>query len=120
MNNDIKNKAYLVFNRVEGSSISFAEELLAFGVDRVVGRALAMEWASEKYKTPIVVGQRGANLPWGSAAQKAHSRVCLFVWPTVSATPSKTKRSQTDPVALLLKRYATLTAGQKRSFKSAL
>ena len=117
---ETRNQSYLIFNAVENSSCDFAEKLLALGIDRVIGRVLAMEWASEKYKTRIVTGQRGAALPAGSAAQKAHSRVCLFVWPAVSATPSKAKRNQTDPVAKLLKRYAALTAGQKRSFKSAL
>lgn len=120
MNNDIKNKAYLIFNQVEGSSVDFAEKLLEMGVDRVVGRALAMEWASDKYKTRIVTGQRGAALPAGSAAQKAHSRVCLFVWPAVSATAKKVKRSNTDPVAKLLAAYGKLTAGQKRSFKAGI
>ena len=117
---ETRNQAYLVFNAVENSSCDFAEKLLVLGVDRVVGRVLAMEWASEKYQTRIVTGQRGAALPAGSAAQKAHSRVCLFVWPAVSATPTKTKRNQTDPVAKLLAAYGKLTAGQKRSFKSGI
>lgn len=117
---ETRNQAYLVFNTVENMSCDFAEKLLTLGVDRVIGRVLAMEWASEKYGTRIVVGQRGAALPAGSAAQKAHSRVCLFVWPAVSATPTKTKRNQTDPVAKLLAAYGKLTAGQKRSFKAGL
>ena len=117
---ETRNQAYLIFNQVDDTACDFAEKLLTLGIDRVVGRVLAMEWASTKYGTRIVVGQRGAALPAGSAAQKAHSRVCLFVWPAVSATPKKAKRNQTDPVEALLKRYAALTAGQKRSFKAAL
>ena len=118
---ETRNQSYLIFNAVENSSCDFAEKLLALGVDRVVGRVLAMEWASEKYKTRIITtGQRGAALPAGSAAQKAHSRVCLFVWPAVSATAKKVKRNQTDPVEKLLAAYGKLTAGQKRSFKAGI
>jgi hypothetical protein len=118
MNNAIKNKAYLIFNAVEGASCDFAEQLLVLGVDRVVGRALAMEWASAKYKTPIVVGQRGANLPWGSAAQKAHSRVCLFVWPNESKATAK--RNTTDPVEALIKKINKLTPAQRRRIRAAI
>jgi hypothetical protein len=117
---ETRNQSYLIFNAVEGASCDFAEKLLTLGVDRVVGRVLAMEWASEKYGTRIVVGQRGAALPAGSAAQKAHSRVCLFVWPAESATAKKAKRGQTDPVEKLLAAYGKLTAGQKRSFKAGI
>ena len=117
---ETRNQAYLVFNAVEGSSVDFAEQLLVLGVDRVVGRVLAMEWASEKYKVRLVTGQRGLMLPRNSAAEQAFYRVCGFVWPAVSATTKKVKRSNSDPVAALLKRYAKLTAGQKRSFKAGL
>ena len=117
---ETRNQAYLIFNRVDAVSVDFAEQLLVLGVDRVVGRALCMEWSAEKYKVRLVMGQRGLMLPRNSAAEEAFYRVVAFVWPAVSATAKKTKRSNTDPVAALLARYAKLTAGQKRSFKSAL
>ena len=116
---ETRNMAYQVFNAVEGASCDFAEKLLAVGVDRVVGRALCMEWSAEKYKVRLVTGQRGLMLPRNSAAEQAFYRVVAFVWPAVSAKKKK-KRSNTDPVAALLKRYAALTAGQKRSFKAGL
>jgi len=118
---EVRNQAYLIFNTIENASCDFAEKLLELGIDRVIGRALCMEWASAKHGTRIVQGgQRGPALPAGSAAQKAFSRVCLFVWPAESATPSKAKRSNTDPVAKLLAAYGKLTAGQKRSFKAGI
>ena len=117
---ETRNQAYLIFNAVNDTSCDFAEKLLGLGVDRVIGRVLAMEWASEKYKARLVTGQRGLMLPRNSAAEQAFYRVVAFVWPAVSATAKKAKRGQTDPVAALLKRYAKLTAGQKRSFKAGL
>ena len=119
---EVRNQAYLIFNAVENSSCDFAEKLLTLGVDRVVGRVLAMEWASETSTTPapITMGQRGLKLPRNSAAEQAFYRVVAFVWPAVSATPKKVKRSRIDPVAKLLAAYGKLTAGQKRSFKAGL
>jgi hypothetical protein len=117
---EVRNQAYLVFNAVEGASCDFAEKLLVLGVDRVIGRALCMEWASEKYHARITTGQRGPKLPRNSAAEQAFYRVVAFVWPATSATPKKAKRSNTDPVAKLLAAYGKLTAGQKRSFKAGL
>ena len=117
---ETRNQAYMIFNNVEGASCDFAEKLLGLGVDRVVGRALCMEWAAEKYKVRLVTGQRGLMLPRNSAAEQAFYRVVAFVWPAVSATAKKVKREQTDPVAKLLAAYGKLTAGQKRSFKAAL
>ena len=117
---EVRNQAYLIFNAVNDTSCDFAEKLLGLGVDRVIGRVLAMEWSSEKYHARITMGERGLKLPRNSAAEQAFHRVVAFVWPAVSATTKKVKRSNSDPVAALLKRYAALTAGQKRSFKSAL
>jgi len=118
---EVRNQAYLIFNTIENASCDFAEKLLAMGIDRVIGRVLAMEWASEKHGTRIVQGgQRGPALPAGSAAQKAYSRVCLFVWPAESATPSKAKRTKVDPVEALIAKINKLTPAQRRRIRAAI
>jgi hypothetical protein len=119
MNQQLKDKAYLIFNRVDNTSTDFAVELAALGVDRVVGRALALEWASEKYHTPIINGQRGATLKRDSAAHKAWQRVVSFIWPNESGKRGG-KRNSADPVEALLKRFEKLTAAQRRRFKAAI
>ena len=118
---ETRNQAYLVFNKVEGASCDFAEQLLTLGVDRVVGRALAMEWASAKYHAPIKVGQRGLMLPRDSAAEKAMNRVIRFIWPLESATPKKkAKRSKVDPIEALIKKINGLTPAQRRRIRAAI
>ena len=117
---ETRNQAYLIFNRVDDTSVDFAEKLLTLGVDRVVGRALAMEWAAAKYKTPISMGQRGLMLPQDSAARKAMLRVIGFIWPSESATPKKSTRNQIDPVAALIKKISALTPQQRRRIKAAI
>jgi hypothetical protein len=117
---ETRNQAYLIFNKVEGASCDFAEQLLVLGVDRVVGRALAMEWASAKYHTPITMGQRGLMLPQDSNARKAMHRVIEFIWPSESATPKKATRNQIDPVAALIKKINALTPAQRRRIRAAI
>jgi len=120
MNNQIRNHAYMVFNKVDNTSVDFAGELLTLGVDRVVGRALAMEWAAQKYKTRITMGQRGLMLPRDSAAEKAMNRVIRFIWPIESATPKKSTRNTTDPVEALIKKINALTPAQRRRIRAAI
>jgi hypothetical protein len=117
---ETRNQAYLIFNAVEGASCDFAEKLLEMGIDRVVGRALCMEWAAEKYKVRLVMGERGLKLPRNSAAEQAFYRVCSFVWPAVSATPKKAKRSKVDPVEALIKKINALTPAQRRRIRAAI
>jgi hypothetical protein len=117
---ETRNMAYQVFNAVEGASCDFAEQLLVLGVDRVVGRALCMEWAAEKYKVRLSMGQRGLMLPRNSAAEQAFYRVVAFVWPAVSATPKKAKRSKVDPIEALIKKINALTPAQRRRIRAAI
>ena len=117
---ETRNQAYTIFNSIEGTSCDLAEKLLGMGVDRVVGRALAMEWASAKYHAPIKVGQRGLTLPRDSAAHKAMVRVCYFIWPAESATPKKSTRNTTDPVEALIKKINALTPAQRRRIRAAI
>lgn len=119
MNQQLKNHAYMVFNRVDATSTDYAVELAALGVDRVVGRALALEWASEKYKVRIVAGQRGATLPRDSAAHKAWQRVVSFIWPN-EASGKRGKRNAVDEVEALIKKCLKLTAAQRRRIKAAI
>lgn len=120
MNQQLKNHAYMIFNKVDTTSTDFAVELAALGVDRVVGRALALEWASEKYHSPIIAGQRGATLKRDSAAHKAWQRVVSFIWPNEASGRRGGKRNSADPVEALLKRFEKLTAAQRRRFKAAI
>ena len=121
MNNQIRNHAYMVFNKVADTGTTFAVELAALGVDEVVGRALAMEWAAAKYKAPITMGQRGLMLPQGSAARMAMFRVISFIWPSESATSKKkAKRNTTDPVEALIKKINALTPAQRRRIRAAI
>ena len=120
---EVRNQAYLIFNQVDDSSCDFAEKLLALGVDRVVGRVLAMEWSAQKHKVSITPGQRGLMLPRNSAAEQAFRRVVAFVWPATSATPNtpkKVKRSQIDPVVALIAKINKLTPAQRRRIRAAI
>ena len=119
MNQQLKNHAYMIFNRVDTTSTDFAVELAALGVDRVVGRALALEWASEKYHSPIIAGQRGATLKRDSAAHKAWQRVVSFIWPN-EASGKRGKRNAVDPVEKLIRQCLKLTAAQRRRIKAAI
>ena len=119
MNQQLKNHAYMIFNKVDTTSTDFAVELAALGVDRVVGRALALEWASEKYHTPIINGQRGATLKRDSAAHKAWQRVVSFIWPN-EASGKAGKRNSADPVEKLIRQCLKLTAAQRRRIKAAI
>jgi len=118
---ETRNQAYLIFNAVNDTACDFAEKLLGMGVDEAVGRALAMEWASAKYHTPITMGQRGLMLPQGSNARSAMNRVIGFIWPSESATPKKkAKRSAVDPVEALIKKINALTPAQRRRIRAAI
>lgn len=114
------NQAYMIFNKVEGASCDFAEKLLELGVDRFVGRALAQQWASAKYKTPLKMGQRGLMLPQGSNARSAMNRIIAFIWPSESATPKKATRNTTDPVEALIAKINKLTPAQRRRIRAAI
>ena len=112
---------HAIFNKVSDTGTTFAVELAALGVDEVVGRALAMEWASAKYHAPIKVGQRGLMLPQGSNARSAMNRVIAFIWPSESAAPKKkAKRSNADPVEALIKKINALTPAQRRRIRAAI
>lgn len=84
-------------------------------------RVVVTEWASVKYKVPAYDGQRGvtldANHPKFEAAKKAINRVLDVCFPKDEAPKAK---SESDPIAKLVKAYEKLTAAQKRSFKAKI
>lgn len=126
MNASIKQQVFDIFNHADASALSFAESLLALGVgDRATARPLALEWASAKFNVRIVDGQRGKALDSKAkgyeAAKSAARRVIDVCFPGADVASGKgKKRSATDPVESLIKAYAKLSAGQKRSFKAQL
>lgn len=116
-----KQSVFAVFNDADNSSASFAERLLALGIDsRAAAKPFAMEWAAAKYKAKIEQGQRGDKLPRDSAAEKAMNRVLSICFPSADLPAKSEGRGKADPVEALLKKYAALTAAQKRAFKAAL
>jgi hypothetical protein len=117
---ETRNQAYVIFNKVSDTACDFAEKLLGMGVDETVGRALCMEWASAKYKTPITMGQRGLRLPEGSAARMAMFRVVSFIWPSQTTPKKKAKRSKVDPIEALIKKINALTPQQRRRIRAAI
>lgn len=126
-----KQAIFAVFNDADDSSASFAERLIALGVgDRATARPLAMEWALARSQSrkldagvKIVEGQRGLTFSKrDTAAERMVNRVLDVCFPSADkpAAPKAEQRGKADPVATLLKKYAALTAAQKRAFKAAL
>jgi hypothetical protein len=119
-----KSQAFALFNRIDSATLSFAEEALALGLASASeARPVALEWASSKYDVKLREGQRGLALDDRAknyeAARKAVQRVLAVCFPKSDA-PAKASANQADPVEKLLKAYAKLTAGQKRSFKAQI
>lgn len=118
-----KQSVFAVFNDADSQSASFADRLFKLGVaDRATARPLAMEWAAAKYGEKLVQGQRG--ITWAkrdTAAERAANRVLGLCFPAVDLAKPKAKSSnKTDPVESLLKKFASLTAAEKRRFKAAI
>ncbi len=117
-----KQSVFAVFNDADSQSASFADRLFKLGVaDRATARPLAMEWAAAKYGEKLVQGQRG--ITWAkrdTAAERAANRVLGLCFPAVDLAKPKAKSNKTDPVESLLKKFASLTAAEKRRFKAAI
>ena len=115
---------YAVFNAADESSTSYAEKLAALGVDQPAARAMSLEWASEKYRAPLRMGQRGMTLPRDSAAAKAAQRVMSIIYPRGSEGDGKRgkrgKRNSADPVEKLIRQCLKLSAAQRRRIKAAI
>lgn len=113
---------YAVFNAADETSTDYAEKLAALGVDQPAARAMSLEWASEKYRAPLRMGQRGMTLPRDSAAAKAAQRVMSIIYPRGSEGDGKRggKRASVDPVEKLIRQCLKLTAAQRRRVKAAI
>jgi len=86
---------YAVFNDADNMSASFAERLMALGIDsRAAAKPFAMDWAAAKYNVTIEQGQRGAKLPRDSAAEKAMNRVLSVCFPSVDLPKKPVNREQ--------------------------
>ena len=118
-----KTAVFAVFNAAN-EDVGFADRLLTLGIgDRATARPLAIEWASAKYKTAIIKGQRGDTLPRDSAAERAVNRVLSVIFPSVDMPKPTTKKptaNKVDPVKSLVTRYTKLSAAEKRRFLASI
>lgn len=127
MNAINKSAVFALFDEADSSALSFGERMLALGIgSRGAARPLAIEWAGKKYGVPTKDGQRGLTLseasPKYATAKSAAERVLAACFPTTDliAAGVKVNRASDNPVEKLLKAYAKLSAGEKRSFKAKL
>ena len=125
-----KQAIFAVFKDADNSSASFADRLFQLGVaDRATARPLAMEWAlanaqSKKLDAGVklIKGQRGLTFSKrDTAAERMMNRVLGLCFPTADLVKPKAKsNNKADPVESLLKKFASLTAAEKRRFKAAI
>jgi len=125
-----KQAIFAVFKDADDSSASFADRLFKLGVaDRATARPLAMEWAlahaqSKKLDAGVklIKGQRGLTFSKrDTAAERMMNRVLGLCFPTADlAKPKAKSNNKADPVESLLKKFASLTAAEKRRFKAAI
>lgn len=110
-----------VFNAADTQATDWALTLQQEGLTtRAEARPFVVIWAGAKYGVAVEEGQRGLKLPQDSAASKAVDRVLKAVF-SADETPAEQKSSGSqDPVAALLKKFAKLSAAQKRAFKAAI
>jgi hypothetical protein len=118
-----KQAIFKVFTDADNSTLSFAERLLALGVaDKATAKPLAMEWAIAKHPTATKEGLRGVTfVERNTAAEQAMYRVLAVCFPSADKpSPQASNKTESDEVAKLLKKYAALTAAEKRRFKNLL
>ena len=110
-----------VFNDADNKSASFTERLLKLGIGtRADAKPFAMKWAAEKYGVSIEQGLRGDKLPRDSAAEKAMNRVLGICFPSVDTAKPSGVSNKVDPVAALVKKFATLSKAEQRRFLAAI
>lgn len=113
------------FELADGSSASFADELMKAGIaSRAEARPYAMAWAIAKYAdTGLKEGQRGLTYTRrDSASERAVNRVLAACYPSVDLPKAKaTGRKHTaSAVEKLVAAYEKLSAAEKRSFKAKI
>lgn len=111
-----------VFASIEAQSDVWAEALAKAGIVGPDIKVYAIMWVSDKSGVAPKDGVRGLTFDKGS---EEYNRVEYLVnvatgKAAAKAAKRKSSSSAADPVAALLKKYAELTAAQKRSFKAKI
>jgi hypothetical protein len=109
-----------VFTQIESQSDAWAESLAKAGIMGPDIKVYAVIWVSEQTGIAPKDGQRGLTFDKGTAPYNRVEYLVRVASGAAAAKAAKRKSDATDPVAALLKKYAELTAAQKRSFKAKI
>jgi hypothetical protein len=109
-----------VFTQIESQSDAWAESLAKAGIMGADIKVYAVIWVSEQTGIAPKDGQRGLTFDKGTAPYNRVEYLVRVASGAAAAKAAKRKSDATDPVAALLKKYAELTAAQKRSFKAKI
>jgi hypothetical protein len=110
-----------VFTDADNMSANFTGRLLSLGIaSRAMAKPFAMKWAADKYGVAIEQGTRGDKLPRDSAAERAMNRVLGICFPSVDTAKPSGAANKVDPVAALIKKFATLSKAEQRRFLAAI
>jgi hypothetical protein len=114
------NAAAKVFTQIESQSDAWAESLAKAGIMGPDIKVYAVIWVSEQTGIAPKDGQRGLTFDKGTTPYNRVEYLVRVASGAAAAKAAKRKSDATDPVAALLKKYAELTAAQKRSFKAKI
>ena len=114
------NAAAKVFTQIEAQSDKWAEALASAGIMGPDIRVYAIMWVSEQSGVAPKDGQRGLTFDKDSTEYNRVKYLVDVATGKAAVKAAKRKSDATDPVAALLKKYAELSAAQKRSFKAKL
>jgi hypothetical protein len=110
-----------VFTQIEAQSDVWAEALAKAGIMGPDIKVYAVMWVSEQSGVAPKDGQRGLTFNKGTEEYNRVEYLVNVATGKAAAKAAKRKSSNvTDPVEALLKKYAELTAAQKRSFKAKI
>jgi hypothetical protein len=109
-----------VFTDIEAQSDKWTESLAKAGIMGADIKVYAVIWVSEKSGVAPKNGQRGLTFEKGSEEYNRVEYLVNVATGKAAAKAAKRKSDASDPVALLLKSYAKLSAAQKRSFKAQI
>jgi hypothetical protein len=114
------NAAAKVFTQIETQSDAWAESLAKAGIVGPDIKVYAIMWVAEQSGIAPKDGQRGLCFQKDSKEDSRVKYLVAVATGAAAAKAAKRKSDATDPVAALLKKYAELTAAQKRSFKAKM
>ena len=110
-----------VFTQIEAQSYVWAESLAKAGIMGTDIRVYAIMWVAEQSGIAPKDGQRGLCFTKDSTEDSRVKYLVAVATGAAAVKAAKRKSSNaTDPVEALLKKYAELTAAQKRAFKAKL